>query len=80
MNGNQMWKDATPHLWDALKMIVVTGLVGGLLVWKNSAVLETKFDHLCVQVNKIETTMEKLGDRLERHILFGDKKLDKVER
>lgn len=73
MNGKQVWNGAIPHLWDALKMIIVTGLVGGLLVWKNAAVLETKFEHLSAQVSKFEATVGKLSDKLDRHVLFGDK-------
>lgn len=68
-----MWNGAVPHLWDALKMIIVTGLVGGLLVWKNSAVLETKFEYISKEVVRLETSVGKMSDKLDRYILFGDK-------
>jgi hypothetical protein len=74
---NQKTRDffngASPHLWDALKMLIVSGLVGGLLVWKNAAVLEVKFDHICGEVSRIEKLVDKLSDKIDSH-LVGDKK------
>ena len=71
MNGKRLLNDAMPHIWDALKMVIVTALVGGLLVWKNAAILETKFDHLCGRVDKMEIAMGKLTDKLINHLITG---------
>lgn len=60
------------HIWDILKMVIVSGIVGGLLIWKNAAVLETKFEHICAEVTRIERLVDKLSDKIDGH-LFSEK-------
>lgn len=53
-------------------MVIVSGIVGGLLIWKNAAVLETKFEHICAEVTRIERLVDKLSDKIDGH-LFSEK-------
>jgi outer membrane murein-binding lipoprotein Lpp len=51
-----------------LEAIVVAAIVGAITLYGNYKVIDSKINDLCVNMNKLESKMEKLADKLTDHI------------
>ena len=48
--------------------VIIAAIVGGITIYGNSRVIETKLEGFFTDLQRIEKTVEKVVDRLNKHI------------